>query len=100
MVKIGILGVGTVGASVAKILEENGDIGETHAAFGQMAMGIVLATDDTARPDDLADRGERIAVGRAAQRLECRVPGADANPYLVAAAVAGETRQPQLGPRV
>ena len=31
MVKIGILGVGTVGASVAKILEENGDIIEARA---------------------------------------------------------------------
>lgn len=28
-----------------------------------------------------------IPGGRASQRLECRVPGADANPYLVAAAV-------------
>ncbi|MEN8726586.1 MAG: homoserine dehydrogenase, partial [Sulfurovum sp.] len=31
MVKIGILGVGTVGTSVAKILEENGDIIEARA---------------------------------------------------------------------
>jgi len=31
MVKIGILGVGTVGASVAKILEENSDIIEARA---------------------------------------------------------------------
>ena len=31
MVKVGILGVGTVGASVAKILEENGDIIEARA---------------------------------------------------------------------
>ncbi len=31
MIKIGILGVGTVGASVAKILEENGDIIEARA---------------------------------------------------------------------
>jgi homoserine dehydrogenase len=31
MVKVGILGVGTVGASVAKILEENGDILEARA---------------------------------------------------------------------
>ncbi len=31
MVKIGILGVGTVGASVAKILEENADIIEARA---------------------------------------------------------------------
>ena len=31
MVKVGILGVGTVGASVAKILEENADIIEARA---------------------------------------------------------------------
>ena len=31
MVKVGILGVGTVGASVARILEENGDIIEARA---------------------------------------------------------------------
>ncbi len=31
MVKIGILGVGTVGASVAKILKENADIIEARA---------------------------------------------------------------------
>jgi homoserine dehydrogenase len=31
MVKIGILGVGTVGTSVAKILEENADIIEARA---------------------------------------------------------------------
>src|SRR5210317_512696 len=31
MVKVGILGVGTVGTSVAKILEENGDIIEARA---------------------------------------------------------------------
>jgi homoserine dehydrogenase len=42
MVKVGILGVGTVGTSVAKILEENGDILEARAGKKMVAKSGVV----------------------------------------------------------
>jgi len=62
MVKVGILGVGTVGASVAKILLENADVIEARA--GQKIVPVLGAVRDLSRPREvgipLTDNPEEV----------------------------------------